>query len=248
MENITYSIGNIALFDKINGKYDYFNRIFRGVFGKAKNTLSSIKLFIYNRLGKCVSVNRLKSVYPAELFRKLDFKEIPSDRTFYRDIERVGKKFQFILERQQRFSKEENLLSNKQFIDFSSTYFEGTSADLSRLGYSRDHRPDKKQITFGVSVGINNIPSALTIQKGNVQDKQHFSFMLKTASVVLDEDSLLIFDCGGNTKKNKQDVRGDILPALKGEASLSFTRQLLRDVPLGSQCIQSWHSSHYIQL
>lgn len=207
MENITYSVGSIALIDKINAKYDYFNRIFSNVFGKAKNTLPSVKLFINNRLEKCVSVNRLKRVYPKELFVHLNFKEIPSDRSLYREVIRVGRKFQFILERQQRFTKEENLLSDKQFIDFSSSYFEGTSADLSCLGYSRDHRPDKKQITFGISVGINNIPSALTIQKGNVQDKQHFQFMLKTASAVLDEESLLIFDCGANTAKNKQDIR-----------------------------------------
>ncbi len=29
----------------------------------------------------------------------------------------------------------------------------------------------KKQITFGISTEMNNIPTALTIQKGNVQDK-----------------------------------------------------------------------------
>lgn len=43
---------------------------------------------------------------------------------------------------------------------------------MGELGYSRDHRPGKRQITFGIGTGINNIPSALTIQKGNVQDKK----------------------------------------------------------------------------
>lgn len=207
MKNITYSVGNIALIDKINEKYHYFDRIFNGIFGKAKNTLPSIKLFIYNRLGKCVSVNRLKSIYPEELFNKLNFNEIPSDRSLYREIKRIGENFSFIHERQQRFVKEEHLLTDKQYMDWSSSYFEGNCAGLSALGYSRDHRPDKKQITFGISIGINNIPSALTIQKGNVVDKSHFKFMLKTASVILDEQSLLIFDCGANTKKNKQDIR-----------------------------------------
>jgi transposase len=41
-------------------------------------------------------------------------------------------------------------------------------------GHSRNHRPDK-QANFGVSTGINSIPTALTIQKGNVQDKKHSS-------------------------------------------------------------------------
>lgn len=206
MKNVTFSIGNMALVDKINCEYDYFNRMFGNIFSNAKNFIPSIKLFICNRLEKCVSVNRLKSVYSNEFFNQLEFKEMPSDRSLYREITRIGKTFQFILERHQLFIKEEGLLTDKQFIDFSSSYFEGKSADLSCLGYSRDHRPDKKQITFGIAVGTNNIPSALTIQKGNVQDKQHFAFMLKTASVIMEEGSLLIFDCGANTKKNKQDI------------------------------------------
>jgi transposase len=67
---------------------------------------------------------------------------------------------------------------------------------MGKLGYSRDGEPGKLQITFGICTGMNDIPTALTIQKGNVQDKKHFRFMLKTAKHVLDENSVLIFDCG----------------------------------------------------
>ena len=67
--------------------------------------------------------------------------------------------------------------------------------------------PEKKQLTFGISTGINGIPSALTIQKGNVQDKVHFRIMLKTSEAVLEKNSLLVFDTGGNTKENKKNVR-----------------------------------------
>lgn len=78
---------------------------------------------------------------------------------------------------------------------------------LGKLGYSRDHEPGRPQITFGISVGSNKIPTALTIQKGNVVDKEHMKSMLKLCKHVLSKDSLLIFDCGGNTKKNKQKIR-----------------------------------------
>jgi transposase len=47
----------------------------------------------------------------------------------------------------------------------------------------------------------------MTIQNGNVQDKKHFQFMLKTSEAVLPEGSLLIFDTGGNTLENKRQVR-----------------------------------------
>src|SRR3989338_9796597 len=78
------------------------------------------------------------------------------------------------MENYQKFLKMNNLISEKQFIDFSSSYFEGNSSELEALGYSRDNQPGKKQLIWGISTGINDIPIAMTIQKGNVQDKKTF--------------------------------------------------------------------------
>jgi transposase len=80
---------------------------------------------------------------------------------------------------------------------------------LGALGYSRDGARGKKQITFGISTGMNNIPTALTIQKGNVQDKKHFDHIFKVAKKVIDKGSIVIFDCGANTKTNKKMVRDE---------------------------------------
>ena len=205
--NVSLDIGNVMLIDKINAKYGFFDTIFDGIAGKAKNFKETVKLLIYNKLGKCVSLNRLTSVYPSEVFEYLKFKDVAKDRTLYRNLERIGLKYQFIINNYQELIKSHGLASKEQFPDFSSSYFEGKKSELSALGYSRDHEPGKEQITFGISTGINGIPTALTIQKGNVQDKEHFKFMVKTVDKVLDKDSLLIFDCGGNTKANKKDVR-----------------------------------------
>lgn len=78
---------------------------------------------------------------------------------------------------------------------------------MASYGYSRDKRPDKQQINFGISTGINEIPTALTIQKGNVQDKKHMQEILHLIPSVFEGDSLLIFDTGANTKENKQKIR-----------------------------------------
>ncbi|NJD53668.1 MAG: hypothetical protein FIB07_12460 [Candidatus Methanoperedens sp.] len=137
----------------------------------------------------------------------MGLKETPAERNFYRTIERIGDKFEIILELHQQFLAKNDLVSKEQFIDFSSTYFEGTKPELGALGYSRDGAPGKKQITFGISTGINNIPTALTIQKGNIQDKTHFDHIFKAVKKVLGEGSVLIFDCGANTKTNKKMVR-----------------------------------------
>lgn len=68
---------------------------------------------------------------------------------------------------------------------------------------------NKLQINFWISTGINNIPTALTIQKGNIQDKKHMREILRVISKVVPENSLLIiFDRGGNSKQNKTKIRG----------------------------------------
>jgi len=205
--DVAVSIGSLALIEKVDDEYRFFSRVLGGLGGKAKNLVASTKLFIYNRLGECFATNHLISGYSSELFGLLGFGKLPADRSLYRDLERIGKNHLFILGQYQRLIREEGLVTDKQFIDFSSSYFEGRACAFGALGYSRDHEPGKKQLTFGVSTGINGIPSALTIQNGNVQDKVHFRFMLKTSEAVLDANSLLIFDTGGNTKENKRLIR-----------------------------------------
>ena len=206
-QNVTFSIGNVALIDKVNEKFGLFDHLFANLNCRAKNIKSSAKLFAYNRLSDCVSINQLTSIYPEELFKQLGYRKIPADRSIYRDLDRIGQRAPFIHGRYHEVIKKNGLVSEKQFMDFSSSYFEGNKSKLGELGYSRDHEPGKEQITFGISTGINNIPSALTIQKGNVQDKKHMKFMLKMVKNLLKEDSMLIFDCGGNTESNKQKIR-----------------------------------------
>lgn len=205
-KNVSFSFGPIALMNKIENKYHFFEIIFGGLGGKAKSLPESAKLFSYNKLAESISINKIMDIYPNELLQEIGFNKTISDRTLYRNLERIGNNYKFVMSNYQKFLKMNCLSSNEQFIDFSSSYFEGNNSELGALGYSRDKQPGKEQIVWGISTGINNIPTALTIQKGNVCDKTHFKFMLKTVSKVLDKESLLIFDCGGNTAKNKEKV------------------------------------------
>jgi transposase len=236
--NTTLRIGSIALIEKLNAEYGFFNRIFSGVEGKAKDFIGIVQSLVCNRLDDCVSVSRMNELYPDNFFLLNGCKSIPSERSIFRTITRVGKKHEFILNRYQSFVKNEGLATNVQDIDFSSSYFEGRGDTLGAFGYSRDGQPGKKQLTFGISTGINGIPSALTIQKGNVSDKKHFDFMLKTAAAVLEEHSLLIFDCGGNTKENKRNVRERTFHYLtlkpKQRATYSATISRAKNLPKNS--------------
>ena len=168
MKNVTFPIGSVAVIDKVNGSFGFSDFLFGRIGGKAKDIKECAKLFVYNRLTACVSVNRLREVYPTELFKQLGFDNMPAERKLYRSLERIGNNHKFVMERYQQLLKKYNFVSDKQFLDFSSSYFEGNKSELGMLGYSRDSRPGKKQLVFGISTGINGIPTALTIQKGNV--------------------------------------------------------------------------------
>ena len=205
-DNVNFPIGSIALLDKIDDTHRFFSFMFDKIGGNARQFKEFAKLLMCNKLTHDVSINQIPRIYPEEVFEYLGFKKQPKKRTIYRTIERIGENSQVLLERHQSFLKKHNLISNKQFMDWSSAYFEGSKSELGMKGYSRDHRPRKKQITFGIATGMNNIPTALSIQKGNVQDKTHFKHTFKIVSKVLDPGSLIIFDCGGNTKKNKKMV------------------------------------------
>lgn len=123
-------------------------------------------------------------------------------------MERLGERQTIILERFQQGVKDRSLVDSVQVMDFSSSYFEGTKCPLGALGYSRDSQPGKLQFTFGISVGMNGIPTMLTIQKGNVQDKAHMGSLIRLCAKVLPKKSLLVFDYGGNTNKTQQKIRG----------------------------------------
>ena len=209
-KNISLSIGPLALMERIENKFNLFGIIFEGLGGKAKNLKKSAKLFIYNKLAESIAICRIKEIYPYELFEEIGFIKEPNERAIYRDLARIGKKAQLILEKYQLFLKRNNLVSSEQFMDFSSSYFEG-NPKLGALGYSRDGMPGKKQITFGISTGMNGIPSALTIQKGNIQDKTHFKSLFLTAKKILEIGSMIIFDCGANTNKNKEMIRKSLM-------------------------------------
>jgi transposase len=205
--NTSIPLGGAVIIRNIEERFGLFSKLFGGLGGDAKDFVPLVKLHLYNKLTHSVSVNQILETYSEELFELLGMKESPGERTLYRTLERTGKCFPVVMERYQRFINENNFVDSNQIIDFSSTHMEGEKSELAVHGYSRDHRPDRPQINFGISTGINSIPTALTVQKGNVQDKKHMREILKLLPEVIPEDSLLIFDTGGNTRKNKETMR-----------------------------------------
>lgn len=65
--------------------------------------------------------------------------------------------------------------------DLTSTYFEGDAAevDKARRGYSRDHRPDCKQIILALVVTPEGFPLSYEIFAGNRADVSTLEEMLE---------------------------------------------------------------------
>jgi len=130
-------------------------------------------------------------------------------KTLYRAIETIGENYQEVI-----LDLQDVLFSQYEFehtdinMDWSSLILWGDKANLAKYGYSRDHRPDKKQITFGVTELRNpiNIPIGLTIAKGNVNDQTHFQTTFEQVKDKLQIGSKVIFDKGANGKDNLNSV------------------------------------------
>ena len=56
--------------------------------------------------------------------------------------------------------------------DVSSSYMEGRCCALAKHGYSRDHRPDRPQIVYGLLCASDGTPVAVEVFEGNTSDPQ----------------------------------------------------------------------------
>ncbi len=205
--NTTISLGAVVMIHQIENRYGLFQSLFSDIGINAKHFIPNVKVLVGNKLTHSVSVLQIPETYPPEFARQLGMEEPLAERTLNRTLERIGKRFPIIFQRYQHFLEQHDLVDEEQVVDFSSSYLEGRRSEYARYGYSRDKRPDKQQINFGISTGINGIPTALTIQKGNVQDKKHMREIFRLIAAILQKGSLLIFDTGANTEDNKQKIR-----------------------------------------
>ena len=73
-----------------------------------------------------------------------------------------------------------NLDLSLVFYDLTSSYFEGDCCTLAKRGYSRDHRPDCRQIELGLLVNREGIPIAHEVWEGNIKDQNTVPDALET--------------------------------------------------------------------
>ena len=141
----------------------------------------------------------------------VDFSRLPDD-PLYRNLDRLHP---------HRAAIESALAGHEQSLfnlgntillyDLTSTYFEGkaTLIPKAKRGYSRDHRPDCKQVVVGLVIGREGFPRAHEIFEGNTQDRKTLASMLDLLEkrVGLPEGSTVVVDRGMAFAENIAELR-----------------------------------------
>lgn len=70
------------------------------------------------------------------------------------------------------------------FYDMTTSYFEGTACPLAEYGYSSDKSPDKRQITFGVTVNPDRVPLQHDVYPGDKKQSDTSQTPPQTCSTV----------------------------------------------------------------
>jgi transposase len=141
----------------------------------------------------------------------VDFKTLCDDR-LYRNLDRLYPNRAAI---EAALVQRERSLFNLQptvfFYDLTSTYFEGQALanPKAKRGYSRDHRPDCKQVVVGLVIGREGFPLAHEIFAGNVQDRKTLGIMLDRMKtrVGLAPGATVVVDRGMAYADNLQEIR-----------------------------------------
>lgn len=218
-ENISFPIGTLLAVTRL---YEILN--FTEIFGKHKKNGIDInkllKALVSYKLTDNFSIKRSHEwINRPEVLAEFNLPPF-SERTLYRVLEILGaNRDEIISDIQDVLFERYDFEHTNVNMDWTSIVLHGTEAHLGKYGYSRDHRPDKKQITVGVTELADpiNIPIGMTIEPGNLNDQSHFKKTYRQSRGRLREGSLVIFDKGANSVANTRMIRADNLQYITGK-------------------------------
>jgi transposase len=140
-----------------------------------------------------------------------DFSELNED-SLYRNLDKLyPKREQIERELAQREKTLFNLDDMVYLYDLTSTYFEGVAEmnSQAKRGYSRDKRPDCKQVLVGLVLDREGFPKAHEIFEGNRQDRGTVDEMLQNLEKRTGKHpgATVVVDRGMAYKENLEQIR-----------------------------------------
>ncbi len=240
--NISFPVGTAIAVKKYSEKLD-FDRIFSRYKKRGVGLFHLIEALITYRLTENGSICRA-----SEWTNRLDVLEqfglsAFEERTLFRALESIGGNYEEII-----LLLQNSIFSQYEFphtdvnMDWTSFVLWGTKAELGKYGYSRGHRPDKKQITVGISQlsAPMNIPVGLTVQSGNINDQTHFKSTFLQVCSMLKENSRVVFDKGGQSKDNLDLVLAHKMKYLSAKKlNLSDDKRIKTFAKSASNCVDA---------
>jgi hypothetical protein len=94
--------------------------------------------------------------------------------------------------------------------DLSSSYFEGTTCPLAKLGYSRDGKPNKLQVNYGLVTNVGGCPVAVSVFDGNTADSATFLPHVKRLRTAFGIDTLVMVGDRGMISQKAIDALHDV--------------------------------------
>src|SRR6058998_2227081 len=142
---------------------------------------------------------------------KQDFSKL-QDEALYRNLDRLHPNREPI---ERALAEKEKTLFNLDdtvyLYDLTSTYFEGQAKanPQAKRGYSRDKRPDCKQVVVGLVLDRDGFPKAHEIFDGNMQDRRSLDKMLDALEKRTGErpGATVIVDRGMAFDENLEQIR-----------------------------------------
>lgn len=203
-ENISFPVGTIFTVKKYFEKLG-FPKVFSKYKKKGRNISSLIEALVSYKLTENFSISKASGwINRKNVLREFNLKDF-HEKTLFRTLGIVGKNKEEIFA-----GVQDNLFSTYDFehtdsnVDWTSLVIYGEMCKLAKHGYSKDHRPDKKQINIGISEISEpiNVPIGITVSRGNVPDVKHFEETYNQIRERLKPGSRIVFDKGAKSDYN----------------------------------------------
>lgn len=241
-DNINFPVGTILTVKKFYEKLNLFN-VFKEFKKKGLDINSLIQSLTTYKLTENFSISKASDwINRKEVLNEFNLQDFHK-KNLYRLLTLLGRNRERIIG-----SIEDNLFETYDFehtdavLDWTSIVIHGEMCKLAEHGYSRDHRPDKKQVTLGLSQLAHpiNVPIGITVNPGNYNDSRHFNDTFNQIKDKLKKGSLVTFDKGVSSEDNTKKVLFENLDYLTAKRLNKSDDKRIRDFSKSKyECVDS---------
>jgi len=135
----------------------------------------------------------------------------PDEYAVYRELDYISKN-EVLLQSHlyQELEKIDTSRGEGFFYDITSSYMEGSQCVIAKLGYSRDHRPDKEQIVIALMITPQGSPFYWKVLDGNTQDVTTLPSVVNDLKKRFNLESChLVFDRGMVSSEHLEYLEGE---------------------------------------